>query len=167
MDPLTAFSLACGVFQVVDFSTKIVSKCREMYKHGVSSENKEIESMAKHLRDLATELKLPNTIQSPGSAPPQLFQDDQELLKLAEQCSETATKLIEEIQKLRIQGQHRKRDAFRKAIKTMWKNDTIQDIQRSLERYRKTLDTRILITLRSVRLRAALKPTELISDKPL
>ncbi len=149
MDPLTAFSLACGVFQVVDFSTKIVSKCREVYKHGVSSENKEIESMAKHLADLATELKLPNPIQSPGSAP-QLYQDDQELLKLAEQCSETAAKLIEELQKLRIQGQHRKRDAFRKAIKTIWKNDTIQDIQRDLERYRKTLDTRILITLRSV-----------------
>lgn len=30
MDPLTAFSLACGVIQVVDLSTKIVVKCREL-----------------------------------------------------------------------------------------------------------------------------------------
>ena len=149
MDPLTAFSLACGVIQVVDFSTKIVGKCRELYKHGTSCENKEIESMARHLTDLATDLELPNTVQSLGS-PSQLYHDDQELLKLAQQCSETATQLKTELEKLSIQGQRRKRDALRKAVKGIWKNDDIEDIQRRLERYRRTLDTRILITLRLV-----------------
>ena len=154
MDPLTAFSLTCGVIQVVDFSAKIVGKCRELYKDGASSENKEIESMARHLTDLATDLTVPDTIlpnifQNPGSAP-QLYPDEQELRKLAQQCSRTAAKLIDELEKLSIQSRHRKRDAFRKTLKIIWKRDTIEGIQRSLEQHRRTLDTRILITLRSV-----------------
>ena len=149
MDPLTAFSLTCGVIQVVDFSTKIVVRCRQLYKDGVTSENKEIESMAKHLTALATGLKLPTTLQIPESAP-HLYHDDKELLKLAKQCSETAMELISELQKLAIASPQRKRDAFRKAIKVIWKKDTIENIQRSLEWYRRTLDTRILINLRFV-----------------
>lgn len=59
MDPLTAFSLACGVIQVVDFSMKLLSKSREIYKSGSLAENKEIESMAKHLTNLRTGLNVP------------------------------------------------------------------------------------------------------------
>ena len=151
MDPLTAFSLTCGVIQVVDFSTKVAVKCRQIYKDGATSENKKTESMARHLTDLAAHLKLPNISQSLGSAP-QLYHDDQELLKLAKQCSETATELIDELQKLSVPDRQRKRDAFRKAMKVVWKKDAIQNIQSSLEQYRRTLDTRILINLRFVRL---------------
>ena len=149
MDPLTAFSLTCGVIQVVDFSTKIVVRCRQIYKDGATSENKEIESMAEHLTDLATYLKLPSILQNPGSAN-QLYHDEQELLKLAEQCSKTATELLNELQRLSIQGRQRKRDAFRMAVKVAWKKDAIENIQKHLEWYRRTLDTRILISLRSV-----------------
>ena len=149
MDPLTAFSLACGVIQVVDFSTKIVVRCRQIYKEGATSKNKEIESMAEHLTGLATDLELPSTIQNLGFAN-QRYRDDQELLELAGQCSETARELINELQKLSIQGRQRKRDALRMAVKTVWKKDAIDNIQRSLECYRRTLDTRILISLRFV-----------------
>ena len=149
MDPITAFSLACGVIQVVDFGTKFLVKCRQLYKDGASSENKEAESIAEHLTNLATGLTLPNTAQGPAYAA-QLSHNDQELLKLAKQCSETATELVNEFQKLSIPGRPRKRDAFRKAISAAWKKDVIENIQRSLELYRRTLDTRILINLRFV-----------------
>ena len=150
MDPVTAFSLTCGVIQVVEFSTKVVVKCRQIYNDGARSENKEIESMAEHLTDLATDLKLPSIVQNPGSAN-QLYHDEQELRTLAEQCSKTATELIDKIQKLNIRGRQRKRDAFGMAVKAVWKKDAaIENIQKSLECYRRTLDTRILISLRSV-----------------
>jgi len=38
MDPFTAFSLACGVIQVVDFSLNVIGKCREVYRDGTSTE---------------------------------------------------------------------------------------------------------------------------------
>ena len=149
MDPLTAFSLTCGVIQVVDFSARIVVKCRQIYKDGATSEHTQMKSMAEHLKALATDMKLPSTVQGLGSAN-QLYHHDEELLKLAERCSETATELINELQELSIQGRQRKRDALRKAVKVVWKKDTIENIQKSLESYRRTLDTSILISLRSV-----------------
>lgn len=149
MDPLTAFSLACGVIQVVDFSTKVVVKCREIYKTGASSENQEIESMAKNLTDLFIDLDTVSAVPNPGPMP-RVYHDDQDLRKLAQQCSKTAKELIAELQKLNIQGQPRKRDVLRKAAKVIWKKSTIDEIERRLELYRRTLDTRTLINLRFV-----------------
>lgn len=58
MDPLTAFSLACGVIQVVDFSTKTVAKCVEIYKEGSSSEYRDLEDLTKHLVEARAKLDL-------------------------------------------------------------------------------------------------------------
>ena len=39
MDPITAFSLAAGVLQVIDLSLKALSKCRETYRDGSLAEH--------------------------------------------------------------------------------------------------------------------------------
>ena len=147
MDPLSAFGLACNVIQVVDFSTKVLVRCHELCKNGVSSEFREIESMVKNLIDLSTELKPSSGVLNPKSIS-QLYHDDQDLRKLAQQCSETATELIAELQKLSIKSRRRKWDVVRKTVKVFWKKSTIEDTQRRLEQYRRTLDTRVLINLR-------------------
>ena len=165
MDPLSAFGLACGVIQVLDFSRKVLVKCRELYKHGASSENEEIESMAKCLTGLSTDLDLANSVRNSGRTT-QLYHDDQELLKLAQQCSRTATELVAKLQKLSIQDRFRKRDAVRKAVNGVWKKSTIEGIERRLEQYRRTLDTRILISLRFVQLRFATRPAILTGNTP-
>lgn len=166
MDPLSAFSVACGVIQVVDFSTKVVVKCRELCKNGTLSENKEIESLAQHLTDLSTGLHVASGVPNPGPKP-QLYQDDHDLRKLAQQCSETATELIAELQKLTIQGRRRKRDIVHKTVKVVWKKSTIEGIQRRLEQYRGTLDTRILINLRFAYVRAAYRRAGLTNNEML
>lgn len=116
-------------------------------KDGASSKDQEIESMTEHLKDLSTGLNLTNTVKNIGMAPP-LYHDDQDLLKLAQQCSRTATELIGELEKLCTQDRQKKWAALRKAIKVIWKGAAIKDIQKSLEQHRRALDTRILINLR-------------------
>ena len=138
MDPLSAFSLACGVIQVVNFSTKVVQKLREFHKDGSLSQNKEAEEMATQLTQLQTSLSLPN----------HRDQAQDELLKLGEKCSATAKDLVTELQKLKISGPHRKRQVIQKTIKTIWKKTAIDDIQKRLDDYRKLLDHRVLIDLR-------------------
>ena len=150
MDPLTALSLGCNVIQVIDVSAKIVTRCKELYKDGASAKNKDIESMAKYLADVSTDLKLPETSPSAGSAQ-QGCQEDEKILKLAQQCSETANDLICELQKLAIQGPYRKRDAVLKAVKQTWNKTIIENFENRLEQHRKTLETLILIDLRYVR----------------
>lgn len=149
MDPLSAFALACGVIQVVDFGLKVVVKCRELYKDGASSENKEISTMARHLKCLTVDLKLPDTVQTPGSVA-HVYNDEGELPGLAQKCSETADELIGELDKLSIRGPRKRRDAIRKAIKASWGKNTVGDIQRRLEAHRELLDTSVLINLRFV-----------------
>ncbi|KAM0797539.1 hypothetical protein BDR22DRAFT_862620 [Usnea florida] len=135
MDPLTVFSLVCGIIQIVDTSMEIAKKCRELYKYGASSEDREIENMAKHLTDLYGHLD-PRAKDSPG-----------ELKDLYSKCSDTAKQLCTEVQTLKINGPHRKREVVFKSIKAMWKRSAIEEIQRQLGGYQRMLDSKILVDL--------------------
>ena len=138
MDPTAAFSLACGIIQVVDFSAKVVKKCHELYREGVSSENKEAEEMASNLTDLRAKLDFSD--ESVGT----------ELLDLGSNCSRTAEELIAELEKLKVDGPHRKRQVARKTLKIMLKGSPIDRIQKRLDEYQKHLDSKILVDLRFV-----------------
>lgn len=147
MDPLTAFSLACGVIQVVDFSTKTVAKCVEIYKDGSSSEYRDLEDLTKHLVEARAKLDLSDANQSVGSfATP----DEQSLLEVAGQCSKTADQLVEKLRSLKIEGPHKKRRAVVKSVKLLWERGEIQEIQKRLDGYRSAMDSQILISLRYV-----------------
>ena len=41
MDPLSAFSLASGILQVLDMSSKAIAACREIYKDGSLAEHRD------------------------------------------------------------------------------------------------------------------------------
>ena len=49
MDPVTAFGLAAGVLQVLDFSLKALAKCREIYKDGSLAQHRQTEELTKSL----------------------------------------------------------------------------------------------------------------------
>lgn len=146
MDPLSAFSLTCGVIQVIDFSTKAAKKCHELYRDGASSDNKEIEDMAKYLTGLRTNLDLTDG----GGV--------DNLLDLGSKCSTTAEELVAELEKMRVDGPRRKRQAVKKTFKAMLKRNPIDDIQKRLEEYRKLLDSTILVDLRFVHHQSLLHP---------
>ena len=146
MDAIVAFSLACNVVQVVDFSIDVVSTCRELYSDGSLSKYDHLEHMTNHLIGLRNALD-PSTAQ--GDPNTGQYQD-QALLDLAEKCSTTAKELLGEVQKLKINGPPSKRKVIRKSAKSLWKKSSIERIQTRLDEYRKILDSRILIGIRSV-----------------
>ena len=148
MDPVSAFSLACGVIQVVDFSLKITSTCRKLYKKGSFSDNDVIQGWAENLTKLCGELDRPVT---DGASVDTLPANEQELLNLAASCSVTAHSLINELDGLKVSGPRKKREAFKQGFRSIWKKDAIEEIQKRLDRYQKTLDTRILVYIRYVR----------------
>lgn len=49
MDPVTAFSLAAGVLQVVDLSIQALSTCKEIYKDGSLAQHRKTEELTKYL----------------------------------------------------------------------------------------------------------------------
>ncbi|KAG7006662.1 protein BRE4 [Physcia stellaris] len=150
MDPLSAFSLTCNIIQVVDFGSKALVMCKELYDHGILSEYQDLEETAKHLFNLQRSLGLPggNTPSSLGSAQI-LPQQDDLLMKVAKQCSETAEQLVKKLREFSVAGpHHKKRQAISKAFKAIWRGGDIKQLQRQLDAHQKALDTRILIDLR-------------------
>ena len=146
MDAIAAFSLACNVVQVVNLSMDVVSICRELYRGGSLSKYDHLEHMANHLIDLRTALDSPTAQGNQNLGQCQ----DQVLLDLAEKCSTTAKELSGELQKLKINGPHNKRQVIRKSAKSLWKKNSIERIQTRLDEYQKILNSRILIGIRSV-----------------
>ena len=49
-----------------------------------------------------------------------------------------------------MDGPNKKRQVIGKTVKAIWKKGSIEKIQKQLDEYRKVLDTRVLIGLRSV-----------------
>ncbi len=141
MDPLTAFSLACGVIQVIDFSAKVLSQCREIYKNGSLSKNESIESMAEHLITLRADLQ--PTTSSIGTQ----TAGDKDLVQLSNKCSEMAKELVGELQSLKAGSTSSKWKAVSVTLRNLKKSSTIESMQRQLDGYRKILDTKVLADL--------------------
>lgn len=139
MDPLSAFGIACGVIQVLDFSTKVVKKWRELYNRGATSQNEDLEELASYLAGLRENLK--SSSQS----------DRDDLQDLGIKCSDTAEDLIRELQNLKAKGSRKKLVLMSKTFKNIWKREAIDELWKRLEEYRKILDTRVLVDLRCVK----------------
>ena len=146
MEAIAAFSLACNVIQVVHVSMDMVSKCRELCREGSLSKHDHLEHLIDHLTGLR------NALDSPPAQGNQIVPQcqDQALLDLAEKCSITARELSGELQKLKINEPFNKRQVIKKSAKILWKKTSIEEIQTRLDEYRKILDSRILISIRSV-----------------
>ena len=144
MDTPTAFSLACGVIQIVDFSIKTLAKCKQILKEGSFSEHEELKDLTRHLINVRAEIELPEANQSARV----LTTLDQSLLDVAGQCSRTADQLVQKLESLEIEGPRKRRQAISKTIKSLWEKGEIQGIQQRLDGYRNTLNTQILVSLR-------------------
>lgn len=142
MNPVTAFSLACGVIQVVDFSRTVVETIRHIHKNG-STDHADAKYMAEKLADLRHDILQSNLGEStkPGRV-------DQELQMLSEKCASTAEELIQEIKSLEANGPQRWLKSIEIAFKKLFKKSTIDGLQVQLDRYRRVLDTKILCDLR-------------------
>ncbi|KAL8791994.1 MAG: hypothetical protein Q9195_005412 [Heterodermia aff. obscurata] len=145
MDPLTAFSLACGVIQIVDFGTRALSMCKEMYKQGELSEFKELEETTKYLVNAQKDIRLP----SRGPSTTALEKPhDKELFEIAKDCFTIATELTTKLQALRIHDPRRKRDRIKMGYKALREKSNVQELEGRLNSHRKALDTHILLGLR-------------------
>lgn len=123
--------------------------CKELYDRGTLSEYRDLEETTAHLIDLRRSLSLAPSHRS-AQGPPQ--QNDDLLMKIATQCSETAELLVKKLQGFSIAGgpndKKKKRQVFSKTVKGIWKGDDVQKLQRQLDAYQKALDTQILVDLR-------------------
>ena len=142
MDPLSAFSLACGVLQVVDLSCKLISTTKSLYQKGSLEENDDLETQISHLGGLRSALNSKRALNCASN------QDHQELLKMAGECDATVLQLLGELNNLKVSSSHRMLNSFDKSFAMRRRKGPIERLQNRLDSFRKDLDTRILVSLR-------------------
>lgn len=148
LDPLSALSLAGNVFQLIDFSSKIVSKGQELYKSsdGALDENRHYEVIAASLAALSARLQTGAPMQNAGNNTHNLGDQGFENIRIS--CLSISQKLLSHLEKLKVEGKHDRWKSMRQALKSVWNKAEIDEIARRLTGLRSELELHILVSLR-------------------
>lgn len=147
MDPVSAFGVACGILQVLQFATEVIKESSAIY-NGVSPAKVEnAQFNARHLKKSSSMLR--DSLNPKASSPP-ANADDEELCNLATSCIETSERLLEKLDNMKMLGTGRfyKLRALGKGVASTWRRPEMEHTQQKLDDYRKVVETRILVRLR-------------------
>jgi len=147
MDPLSALSLASNIIQIVDFSSRIVSRGYELYNSadGRTEEHAMLDNAAENLSRLYEDL---NSCLKSNSR--KLTQADQQLLELSARSKVVVDELRQALDKAKVMADDRKWQSVYQALRTIRTDKQISTLAGQLGEIRKQVDTAILISLRYV-----------------
>jgi hypothetical protein len=157
LDPFTALGVAGNIVQFVDYTTRLISKSREIYQsaEGASFEHLDLEVIASNLSRLTEGLRkdLHRHLISPTNGHISVSGTSEkraeiQLGSINAKCAQEADALLAILRDLRVEGKHKKWQSFRQALMTVWKDDQIKGVVSKLSEYRKALDTELLFSLR-------------------
>lgn len=147
MDPLTAFGLAANVVSFVSFASGLIKTGVELHRSGFDAED-DILSLDKVYKDLKTQSSRLE-LAAHGNTPPWVPTPDEceaektvlAVKRLAELCKGDCDELLRITDKLRLRRGDlgSKWKSFRVAMKKVWKEGDIQDIEERLHQRQATL----------------------------
>ena len=145
LDPLTSLSLASSIIQLVDFSSKLLSKSTELYRSTALLEYVELETIAADLNRLSVNLSS-TSLQTakPTSG------DEAALKHLAVRSKNVSDELIAVLQDLKVRSPHRKWQSFRQALKSVRRKEKIQVLEKALANLQLDINSRLLNIMRLV-----------------
>lgn len=141
MSGLEALGLAASIMQVIGFAIDTASCCRAIY-NGDPTDETVLQEHATSISKAASRL-----LDSSRKIQPQIS-IEKDLLNLAKKCSEVAQQLQDELRS--ITNSRQKKSAY-KAVKSMTKSifnkRRVEKLERSLQNYRHSMETQILVQL--------------------
>lgn len=147
LDPLSALSLAGNVAQILDFICTIVSEARQISSstQGASAGNIDLQNITQDLHSLLISLEA-----SERSVKGQQSANDTQIRELAMSAKDAVSVLLNALQSLQVRGAgiRRKVHSVRQALRTVWKEKQINNLEKRLESYRSQISLRIVTALR-------------------
>ncbi|KAE9366262.1 hypothetical protein N431DRAFT_386517, partial [Stipitochalara longipes BDJ] len=142
LDPLSALSLAGNIIQFVEFGTKLVHGTNEIIKSTEGSLEKHVwlEETTSSLGQLSNDLAI-DTQRGPTASH---SKKDEELLNLAISCKHDADDLLATLGDLKAQNPGRKWQSFVQALRSVWKESKIKELERRLNDRRRQLGLQLL-----------------------
>ncbi|KAL1620845.1 hypothetical protein SLS54_005775, partial [Diplodia seriata] len=141
MDPATVIGLAASIVQLTTFTGQLLSKSREIHSSadGALVENRELEAITTSLQDLSRDISAGSRYSTKA---------DKKLNQLCDGCQEVTNELLVLVQKLKGSNSHHGWGSFRQAALSVWKEKEVRALSDRVERYRRQIDTVLLVTLR-------------------
>lgn len=141
MEAWAAVACVSSVVQLVDFTARCISKTSELCRSsdGVLKSNSAIKDVTNRLDHLTKEVE--TTLSGTN---------DLELGSLCAGVRNAAGQLLEALTKLEVEGNKTTWKSLRKAIRSIWSNEQILDLQRQLNRFRDQLNLYITVRIRYV-----------------
>ena len=143
METLAIIGLVGNIVQFIDFSGKLISKSTELYwsSEGALAENIDTETATNHLVLLNS--KLQNAATATG---------DSALESLCKSCSAAADELLAALDKVKVKGKQGKWKSIRKALRSVWSKEEIEELERRLAMLKEELNFHVVVDLRYVRM---------------
>jgi hypothetical protein len=145
MDPMTAIGLAGSIVQFVSFSHEFVSLGKEIYNSSTGAREQSIE-LDTMIQDLSAIHK--SLLQSWSTDPDCRSKQEKNIASLVTQCEPIYQKLQGVLAGLQVQGDHRKWKSFCKALKSVWKEDQINSMEKRLHRLQRQIDSHLVADIR-------------------
>lgn len=143
LDPLSAFSVACNVLQIVETSLRVLDKTAECYKNGAPDGISTILDNVCTIEDLNNDLRdfLPGNLEKTPLSPAEL-----RLAEANEQCLRLSGDFIDLLDSLKVT----KKSVWHSigiSIKTMWNQDKVASFEKSISDSRANLTLAFLLLM--------------------
>ena len=148
-DPITILSLAASVAQIVDVTTRLISKSCEIYQsaEGAFQENTELEVI---IHDLQMTNAKVSKIPLQFGTDDRLDYDDRAIRELCVGCNEVADELLSRLAMLKLskhESDMRKLESVRYAWRFLRSKRDLDALAARVAAYREQLQTRIMVSL--------------------
>jgi len=153
LDPLTAVSVAGTIVQLADFSGKLFSTTRKLYRSGSGTlaQHDDLEFITTSISGIFVKLRRPLW---PDGTLLCLTQSEQQLVDICEASSKIAEDILQKLKTLKLQGgfvlsgKSKGWDSFCKALRGLWQKHELEELQAKLKMFRETVQMLILADLR-------------------
>jgi hypothetical protein len=149
LDPLSAFSVACNVLQIVDFGSKVLTQAIDYRKaaNGELPENQDLRHVFQSLKSLNMDLKasIPRLTGSKS-----LSTAETRLLEANEECLRLSMEFIDLLDRLKVKNQHAMLECLRMSVKTLWYKEKTRAIERALSQARDNLNVAFLVYIKYI-----------------
>lgn len=139
MEGLAAFAVACNVLQVIDSAVTAIGLCKQVYKHGASIDNLDLEQKSNLVAESSKSL-----LDSQHNLATAATRTESQLRDVAAKCLRTADDLQIELAKLKKDSTNGATDTIKKLFKTWSRKGSIEKMEQKMEKYQNILQTSVV-----------------------
>ncbi|KAK5050595.1 hypothetical protein LTR84_003877 [Exophiala bonariae] len=148
MEPFSVLTVTTSLIQFLDFAGNLVASTYAIYKRKREHSVNDVESLTNDLVGLNNALT--KSLSTPDSSSPQTTPRHAELKNLCNECNSLASELLSALEHLGSQAQCDLWSSFRQALRTLWSQPQIENLQKRLDSFRQQISMHLLEELDAV-----------------